>query len=631
MTDTPVPASGPFGSVLGRRILLVLAAVLTICSLLFLTLFVLALRSRLIEGHERASIEINTLLEASLKNAMLNRDLEGLRSILAEIGKEQNVANVYVLNSAGVVRFATDGAAEGKAFADAAGEAVQPARPGTTSTLRHTPAGHTVLRSVNPVMNEPRCQQCHGSVQANPVNGLLVVDYAADDVVRDYWRAGLLLAAAGFAVLLAALGTIMSAIKRNVLVPVASIGVAANRFAAGDLEARTPATGSDELSVLAGQFNAMAEQVGRNVRAVQVNERFLQDVLDAVPDGMRVIGPDYRILKANAAYFSQLGETPEHSLGQPCHLSSHKLKVPCSPTLVPCPMAELQAGKRISLKCRHRHVRADGSELFVEVSAARVLLEQDGKALPCVIESIRDLSNQAEASHGQRLAEIGQLATGIAHEIHNPLWSIHLAMEAIRNDMAARGEDTSADSYIATADREIKRCLDVTGRLLRVSEPSSQEQVLLDLAPLLKDVVALLTYQAQQSGVKISLAFDGNPRAITNESDLGIVFVNLAQNAIHAMPRGGQLDIAAGATGGRVDITFRDTGVGIAADDLQRIFWPFWSKRADGSTGTGLGLSICHSTVERMKGELTVKSTPGEGSTFRVSLPDPDFSGEPEP
>jgi HAMP domain-containing protein len=212
------------------------------------------------------------------------------------------VANVYVLNPAGVVRFATDGAAEGKAFADAAGEAVRPARPGTTSTLRHTPAGHTVLRSVNPVMNEPRCQQCHGSVQANPVNGLLVVDYAADDVVRDYWRAGLLLAAAGFAVLLAALGTIMSAIKRNVLVPVASIGVAANRFAAGDLEARTPATGSDELSVLAGQFNAMAEQVGRNVRAVQVNERFLQDVLDAVPDGMRVIGPDYRILKANAAY-----------------------------------------------------------------------------------------------------------------------------------------------------------------------------------------------------------------------------------------------------------------------------------------------------------------------------------------
>ncbi len=630
MTSASSPAPGPFGSALGRRILMVLAAVLTACSLLFLTLFVFALRNRLIEEHQRASAEVNILLEASLKNAMLNRDLEGLRSILAEIRKEQNVADVYVLNPAGEVRFATDAGAEGRAFEEVSGAAL-PAKPTENMTaMTTTRAGHAVLRSVNPVMNEPRCQQCHGSVQANPVNGLLVVDYDADDVVRDYWRAGLLLAAAGVAVLAAALYAIMSAIKRNVLLPVASIGDAANRFAAGDLEARTPATGHDELAVLGKQFNAMAEQVGSNVRAVQVNERFLQDLLDAVPDGMRVIGPDYRILKVNAAYCAQVGVTPGNSLGLPCHLSSHQLKVPCSPTLVTCPMAELQSGSKASLKCRHRHVRSDGSELFVEVSAARVMLEQDGKVLPCVIESIRDLSNQAEASHGQRLAEIGQLATGIAHEIHNPLWSIHLAMEAIRNDMATRGEDTSGESYIAIADREIKRCLEVTGRLLRVSEPSSQEQVLLDLAPLLKDVVALLTYQAQQSGVVISLAVEGNPRAIVNESDLGIVFVNLAQNAIHAMPRGGRLDIAAAATGGRIDITFMDSGVGIAPEDLQRIFWPFWSKRADGSTGTGLGLSICHSTVERMKGELTVTSTPGQGSTFRVSLPDPDMPGDPQ-
>jgi signal transduction histidine kinase len=627
MTNVAATPPGLFGSALGRRILLVLAAVLTACSLLFLSLFIIALRNRLIEDHERAATQVNTLLEAALKNAMLNRDLDGLRSILAEIRREEHVANVYVLNPAGDVRFATDMAAEGKPFAGLGGN-VLPNPDSASSAFTQIPAGDMVLRSINPVMNEPRCQQCHGSVSDHPVNGLLVVDYAANDVVRDYWRAGVLLAAAGFAVLLAALTAIMAAIKRHVLTPVANIGAAANRFASGDLEARTPVSGNDELSVLGTQFNAMAAQVGANVRATQVNERFLQDMLDAVPDGMRVIGPDYRILKVNAAYCAQLGETPATCLGTPCHLSSHKLKVPCSPTVVTCPMAEIHDGAKTSLKCRHRHVRADGSELFVEVSAARVLLEQDGKVLPCLIESIRDLSNQAEASHGQRLAEIGQLATGIAHEIHNPLWSIHLAMEGIRNDMAARGEDTSGESYIAIADREIKRCLEVTGRLLRVSEPSSQEQVLLDLAPLLKDVVALLTYQAQQSSVTIALDITGHPRAIANESDLGIVFVNLAQNAIHAMPEGGKLDIEVHTGNGRVVITFKDSGVGIAPEDIQRIFWPFWSKRADGSTGTGLGLAICHSTVERMKGELTVNSMPGQGSTFRVSLPDPDSAGE---
>ena len=69
---------------------------------------------------------------------------------------------------------------------------------------------------------------------------------------------------------------------------------------------------------------------------------------------------------------------------------------------------------------------------------------------------------------------------------------------------------------------------------------------------------------------------------------------------------------------------FMDTGVGIAADDLHRIFWPFWSKRADGSSGTGLGLSICKSVVERMQGTLAVSSTPGSGSVFTVLLPNAD-------
>jgi len=619
MTDRVQPALALFGSSLGRRILMVLAVVLTACSLLFLTLFVVALRNRLIEGHARMATQQSSVLEFALRSAVMRNDGGAISDAITRLSREDGVTAISLITTNGDIRASSDASIQGKTFAVVSGHVLPvpwPERPQFTTTA----AGKNVIRSFTPV----------GGATALADNGVLVVDLDAGDVVRDYWRAGLLLAAAGFAVLLAALYAIMMAVKHHVLQPVANIAEAASRFSDGNLEARTLVHGSGELADLGQRFNAMAAHVGANVRAVQANERFVQDVLDAAPDGMRVIGPDYRILKVNAAYCSQLGVTPDQVLGLPCHLSSHRLKAPCSPTLVPCPMVELSDRGKTSVKCRHRHERADGSEVFVEVSAARVLLEQDGKSLPCIVESIRDLSNQAEASHGQRLAEIGQLATGIAHEIHNPLWSIHLAMEAMRNDMAARGEDVSGESYIATADREIQRCLDVTSRLLRVSEPSSQEKMLLDLAPLLKDVMSLLTYQAAQAGVATTLDIKGNPRAIANESDLGIVFVNLAQNAIHAMPRGGTLTVVAGARNGRVGVSFTDTGVGISAEDRARIFWPFWSKRADGSTGTGLGLAICHSTVERLNGELTLTSTVGEGSTFRVTLPDPDHSGDPQ-
>lgn len=620
-------SSGPFGSALGRRILTLLWVVLTLCSLLFLAIFVASLRNRQINEHADAATQVNTMLEAALKNAMLNRDLPGLRNMVVEIGKERNIGEIYILNPEGDIRFASDASREGTSFSALTGQEVN-AQVLPSAVFTTGPDGGSIVRSVNPVNNEPRCQSCHGSVADHPVNGILVVDYAADDVVNDYRRIAIILAGAGLAVLLAALFTIMSAINRHILKPVAGIHAAANRFAAGDLSARATISGSDELSDLGQQFNDMAKRVGENVQAMKVNERFLQELIDAVPDGMRVIGPDYRILKVNAAYCRQLGETPETAIAKPCHLSSHASRVPCSPTLFTCPMVELAQGGKSSLKCRHRHIRQDGSEVFVEVSAARATLEQEGQSLDCIIESIRDLSNQSEATHGQRLAEIGQLAAGIAHEIHNPLWSIHLAIDAIRKDMASTDKPASADGYFDVASREISRCLDVTGRLLRVSEPSSQERVLLRIDTLLRDVGGLLSYQAKQTGVTLDIEVSGTPRVIANESDLGIVILNLAQNAIHAMPRGGRLTIVAAAADGNVTMTFADEGVGIAPEDIARIFWPFWSKRADGSSGTGLGLSICRATVERMKGDLTVTSIVAKGSTFRVVLPDADFSGE---
>jgi signal transduction histidine kinase len=123
--------------------------------------------------------------------------------------------------------------------------------------------------------------------------------------------------------------------------------------------------------------------------------------------------------------------------------------------------------------------------------------------------------------------------------------------------------------------------------------------------------------------VRIDLELDASaPRVLAQESDLRMIALNLAQNALHAMPGGGTLTVRTSRVGDRVEILFADTGVGIAAEDLERIFDPFFSRRADGSQGTGLGLSISRALARSFHGDVSVESRPGAGSGFTLQLPE---------
>lgn len=609
-------------SALGRRFLLALMISLTASSLLFLALFVSAYRSRLIEEHARASSQVNELLEASLKNAMLKRDIDGLRHIVGELGRQDGIVSVMILNPAGEIRFASREGLTGAAF-DARGADILRA----SSTFLAGVDGTEMLRTINPVSNEPRCNACHGAVADHPVNGILVVDYDAGGIRRDALLGALALGLSGGAALFAALAALAAVLYRTVLRPVATLAEATADFADGDLTRRVAIEGGHELAMLGGRFNAMADRLGKSFEDVKSSEAFLQTIIDAVPDGARVIDDDFTIVKANAAYLRKLGVDAASALGRKCHESSHRLAQPCSPTMIVCPVVELARSGATDLKCRQRHIRADGEEIFVEVAAARTTVTANGVQRHYTIELIRDLAEQATVSHEQRLSEIGLLATGIAHEIHNPLSSIHLALKALRADIADGSGQAGVDAYLEIADREINRCIDVTRRLLRLSEPSGEGANLVDVGAIVEDVAALLRYQAEQAGVAIVVSIDGRPRILGSESDIGILTLNLAQNAIHAMPGGGRLDIVAATTGSQVELTFTDAGVGIAAENIAKVFWPFWSRRADGSIGSGLGLSICKATVDRLGGTIGVKSAVGKGTTISIALPSADAGG----
>ena len=609
-----------------RKLAAALLGSLAVVSVIFLVIFVVVYQFQLIGEHERAASQINQLLQASLENAMLKRDIPGLTRIVDQLGRQAEIASVRIVNPRRQVRFSSHDDLVGSELDSVDNWPIGSEPPMSASTeFVRTSDGTSVLRSINPVRNRAECGQCHGGVADNPVNGVLIVDYRADGVARRAWAGASAMTASGLIVALCAMLAIWAAMRRFVLAPVHRVEQSSSALAAGDLSARASLGGHDELAMLGARFDAMADRLSETIRSLRDSGRFVQAVIDAVPDGVRVISSDYRILKANRAYCEQTGASPDEVVGMFCYESSHRRDSPCPATLVACPLAKFESGEQTTLKCQQRHVRSDGSAMFVEVSAAWAEIVIDGKNEWCVIESIRDLAQQAEYSHQERLAGLATLAAGVAHEIHNPLSSIRLALQALELDVAGSGADEASGQYLAAANREIENCLEITARLLRMSEPSTDDLTLVSLPQIARDITSLLSYQSRQNGIEVDVDFSGTPRVLAAESDIRIVVLNLIQNAFHAMPDGGTLKVSGRAQRHETVIEFCDTGVGIAPENREKVFWPFWSERGDATHGSGLGLSICRSIVQRYGGSIRLIDMPGFSACFEVRLANADL------
>lgn len=612
---------------LSRKLLAGLAAGLGLSSLVFLALIVGTYRARLGSERARASEQISSLLQVSLENAMLKRDLPGLQEIVTRLGLQPGVLSVRIVNPQREVRFAsrpTD-LHEVLSFADLG--CPQCALTGSDGLAANaqiitTANGQDALRSVAPISNKDACKECHGAATSHPVNGILVVDHEASGIRAEAMKAALAMSAAGMLVTLLGLGTVWTVVRRQVIEPVTALDAASRALGAGNLETRValPPGRGDELVELCHSFNRMAEQIEQGVHEVQEKESFLKGLIDTVPDGVRVIDAEFKVVMANAAYARQAGLAEPQAINVPC-FAIHGRDEPCPPTMVTCPFHALKADGE-TVKYIHRHVRADGSELHVETTAASLTVHRDGKPSRLIIEAIRDLEQQARYSQEQRLSEIGQLAAGVAHEIYNPLGSVKIGLQALLRSPAAQSEP-DVSNYLRVVDSEVDKCIRVTKRLLDLSQVPSQSLQLVSLSTIVPEVVSLLHYEAEIRGVKLELDLGlEDLRVIATDSELRMLVLNLVQNAFHAMPRGGRLRIEGQHTGhDDVVLKFSDTGIGIPRDELSRIFDPFYSKRADGVQGTGLGLTICKAIASRYQGSLTAQSEPGKETVFTVRFP----------
>ncbi|MCE1183913.1 MAG: ATP-binding protein [Rhodocyclales bacterium] len=605
---------------LSSRILRQVMLVAGGASLLFGMLFLGLYRDQLERERAATSEQINRLLRVALENAMLKRDVPGLREIVRQMGEQPGIAGVMILSPEGEVRFASAAEKMGQQLPQLAASG-QPGVPVTRFV--HEAGQGEILRSINPVPNQAPCVACHGPLAKHPINGILVVDYDAGTIREQAYRSAALFTAAGIAVLALTLWSIWRLLRRRVIDPLANLDIAANALAAGNLTQRAEVVDADEPGRLATSFNRMAERLVDQIQQGEVQQRYLQELLDGLPDGVRVIRKaDYRILTVNAAYCSQLGVVRESVVGSHCYRSSHGREAPCAATMVICPISELQAHGQ-SVKCRHRHRVVDGRDLPVEVHAVLLVRESEQGREELIVESISDLSHVVRHSQEQRLSELGLLAAGIAHEIHNPLGSMRLAVDGLlRWVRQEQGDPQRLTDYLEMMNAEIDRCTGITQRLLMLSRLPQQQAQIVVLNRAVADTVALLEFDAMSHHIEQRLDLESQElRVLADDSDLRMLVLNLVQNAHHAMPQGGTVTVRTRLAGDKAQIEIVDTGCGIPEDALARIFDPFFSRRADGEGGTGLGLTICQSIVERYGGKIEVASVLAQGTTFRITLP----------
>lgn len=569
----------------------------------------------LLETERSTALAQAEVMRAALEHQMIEDDRSLIARMVNTFGQEARVTNVVLLDRYGQARYSSSPVAA--ADLDPASPTCQachrlPADQRGSSRVIETRGG-TVLRTVIPFPNRQACFACHDP--KHRINGVLIFDRDVGSV-RASMNGELRWMVAGTAALAFVLILLIAAIVRLVVLRrLQRFETTARAIAAGDLERRVPADGSDTVSWLAREFNAMADSMSGLLGELRTQRERLERVLNSIDDGIVVLDSKRRVVAANEAFLQRTARSRQQVLGCRC------LEVaPGLCTAAECPtLACMQSGARQVRICERRY---DNGTAWEEVHASPIFAA-DG-TLTQVVEVWRDISQrraaEARLAESHRLGSLGLLASGFSHEMNTPLATVLTCVESILREGGTNGSApdwSSVSEHAAIARDQVLRCRGITQHFLRLSRGQSATSDIVDVVQTVAAVVRLIEPIARASGVKIVLAASPAVHIRADEAELQHALINIVLNAVQACPAGGEVSIAIDA-GLKVRVSVTDTGCGIAPEDRARIFEPFFSLRGG---GTGLGLFLALNFVRRCGGEIVVTSAPAGGSTFDVILP----------
>ncbi len=361
--------------------------------------------------------------------------------------------------------------------------------------------------------------------------------------------------------------------------------------------------------------NAQSSQRRREIAAI----------LDGITDLMMVLTPDLRILSVNHVFRQTFPDpAPE---GKFCHQVFRGEDTPCPD----CPaLKSLRAGTI----CRETAIFKIGGKYIQFDMVASPIPHPDDPA-PRLLVFKRDVTRekeyQAKFFQAEKMATIGMLATGVAHEVNNPLTAIFGFAEGLRRRLPALREkvDTGVmddvEDYVMTILRECRRCQDIVTTLLTFSHHKTVSFSPVSLNAVVKDTLKLLrSHLKQRNQAKITVRVnlcEHLPMVKGDEHQIKQVMLNLLVNAMDAITGPGSIVITTyQSTPEAVCLSVEDTGCGVAPENADKLFEPFFTTKRAGK-GIGIGLSTCMSIVQKHHGEIKVQSQPGQGSVFTVKLP----------
>jgi PAS domain S-box-containing protein len=277
----------------------------------------------------------------------------------------------------------------------------------------------------------------------------------------------------------------------------------------------------------------------------------------------------------------------------------------------------LQSGTKAKLRLLHRQL--DGTNRFQKRRLAPLFDGEEIVGVVVIVEDITEFKRLLDQTiQSEKLAEVGRLTAGIAHEINNPLAMVAYATELLKREKPL---SSFQEEMLEKIEMEVERLKNLTGGLLSFSSSRDTQNRIVNLNDLILEVLKLLRFELQRKSIEFVTEFGEIPVLRVDPNKIKQVIINLVMNAAHAMQGQGKITVTTGMNeSGMLELQVKDSGPGIPTEIQEEVFAPFFTTKPEGE-GTGLGLYICQNIIREHGGTMTLESQPGEGTVFCISFP----------
>ncbi|MFV9511307.1 ATP-binding protein [Tepidibacillus sp. LV47] len=403
--------------------------------------------------------------------------------------------------------------------------------------------------------------------------------------------------------------------------PIELMEKAVQKVTKGKLDAKINYQSNDEFGQLAAAFNHMTDELQLKTDHLAREKERLDTIVNGSGAGFALIHDDYSVEWMNERLRQWLADDRQQFS---CYSLLRRLSEPCHD----CPITKndpIQFQNEMITTIDYNGKKKTYRHRMYPLEKIK---EGDPKYL-VVVEDITEKRQLEEmVIQADKLSSLGILASGFAHEVNNPLASISVYAEDLKERLKEESveellEKGEIDRYLDIIRNNVDRCKKITGSLLNFSRKSSFITKDIDLIKLIDDSLVLMQYALKKKNIIVSKHFETSlPFIIGDGLQIQQVFINIIQNAIDAMDEGGQLMIGARVQDQWIEVQIQDNGIGMTNEQLQKVFDPFYTTKPAGK-GTGLGLYISYQIMKKINGEIVIESEKGKGTKVRVVFPIP--------